>query len=67
MTPTDDLRSLSVGATPGPWRQSGPGDHAGWVFMSDSMPYEHQIVGSVIPDRPTDAELIVWLRNHADA
>ena len=52
----EDLRALSAAATPGPWRESG-----GYVW-SNEHPARVALACS-----DADAELIVWLRNHADA
>jgi len=55
-----DLRALSAAATPGPWAPWGePGSYV-HVWTSD----ERMVARDALTQ---DAELIVWLRNHADA
>ena len=58
----DDLRALSVAATPAPW------------VVDESLIDGSPMVGGPWPlvvaleiEAASDAELIVWLRNHADA
>ena len=55
----DDLRALSAAATPCPWEQ-GPDPAADWMIA-----HGHEWPGAFV--HPTDAVLVVWLRNHADA
>ena len=58
-----DLRALSAAATPGPWVAYKYGVVA---TDRDGTPYEP--CGDYQDDmRWADKELIVWLRNHADA
>ena len=59
----DDLRALSAAATPGPWKSYKYGITA---RNAAGAPYEP--CGDYQDDmRHEDKELIVWLRNHADA
>ena len=61
MTPADDLRALSAAATPGPWETDrAPQNEMLTVQTLDGT----GVVYDAIYD--ADAELIVWLRNHAD-
>lgn len=56
----DDLRALSAAATTGPWRPWGePGSYV-HIWTAD----ERMVARDALTQ---DAELIVWLRNHADA
>lgn len=58
----DDLRALSVAATPGPWRAYKYG-----VIGSGDL-RNGDVCGDYQDDmRWDDKALIVWLRNHADA
>ena len=60
MTPADDLRALSAAATPGPWRPWGePGSYV-HIWTAD----ERMVARDALTQ---DAELIVLLRNNADA
>lgn len=62
MSAADDLRALSVAATPGPWETDrAPQNEMLTVQTLDGT----GVVYDAIYD--ADAELIVWLRNHADA
>lgn len=57
MSAADDLRALTAAATPGSWAQDDDlvrGPRGGYIMH-------------VAWDGLADAELIVWLRNHADA
>lgn len=56
VTAADELRALTDAATPGPWRESG-----GYVW-SNEHPARVALACS-----DADAELIVWLVNHAQA
>ena len=56
MSAADELRALTDAATPGPWRESG-----GYVW-SNEHPARVALACS-----DADAELIVWLVNHAQA
>ena len=55
----DDLRALSAGATPGPWRNGFP------RVIAATGGEARDLAFSV--SRVADARLIVWCRNHADA
>ena len=55
MTAADDLRALSTAATPGPW----------WAMRGVMFDDQTNAVGNATTI--DNAELIVWLRNHADA
>ncbi len=57
MSAADDLRALSAAATPGPWDQA---EHAPWMIDSPGP-----AVAACVHE--PDAELIVWLVNHAAA
>ena len=59
MTAADDLRALSVAATPGPWRNGFPRVIAATGGEARDPAFS--------VSRVADARLIVWLRNHADA
>ena len=56
----DDLRALSAAATPGPWYRAGSGGSL--LSEATKAPVNPSYGG-----RAADAELVVWLRNHADA
>lgn len=59
----DDLRALSAAATPGPWVGYKYG-----VTATDRDGTLYEPCGDYQDDmRYEDKELIVWLRNHADA
>ena len=58
----DDMRALSVAATPGPWT---PGMSGNETLIAAGLCGPIVIVGVDLARE--DAELIVWLRNHADA
>ena len=55
----DDLRALSAAATPGPWHNGFPRVIAATGGEATDLAFSVK--------RPDDAELIAWLRNHADA
>lgn len=57
MTAADELRTLTAAATPGPWDQA---EHAPWMIDSPGP-----AVAACV--HKPDAELIVWLVNHAQA
>jgi len=59
VTAADDLRALSVAATPGPWRNGFPRVIAATGGEARDPAFS--------VSRVADARLIVWLRNHADA
>lgn len=60
MTAADDLRALSAAATEGPWEVDDRRMYH--VIWRGADP----VAGGMSADS-TDAELIVWCRNHADA
>lgn len=63
MTAADDLRALSAAATPGPWD-----GHRHTIFEPiDDAPDGEAGAEVADVDHPEDVDLIVWLRNHADA
>ena len=62
MSAADDLRALSVAATPGPWNQWGVRVRGSYVHIWTAD--ERIVARSVLSP---DAEFIVWCRNHADA
>lgn len=55
MSAADDLRALTAAATPGPW-------HPDEDYIRGPG---GEYVANV--NRATNTELVVWLRNHADA
>jgi hypothetical protein len=59
----DDLRALSAAATPGPWD-----GHYHTIFEPLENTPDGE-AGAEVADvgHPEDLELIVWLRNHAEA
>ena len=60
MTAADELRALSAAATEGPWEVDDRRMYH--VIWRGADP----VAGGMSADS-TDAELIVWCRNHADA
>lgn len=60
MSAADDLRALSVGATPGPWDQWGVRGSYVHIWTAD----ERIVACSALSP---DAEFIAWCRNHAAA
>lgn len=64
MSAADDLRALSEAATPGPWTVNPDASH----YLAPHVYYGGGMGGlrcGGLHDH-SDAELIVWLRNHAD-
>ena len=72
MSAADDLRALSAAATPGPWEidELEEGEDRPAVCTIDQsidiFPVQ-RLAFTNMGDDVADAELIVWLRNHADA
>lgn len=72
MSAADDLRALTDAATPSPWEidELAEGENRPAVCTIDGavdiFPVQRLAFTEMGDDR-ADAELIVWLRNHADA
>ena len=72
MSAADELRALTAAATPGPWETRTDADGFADIGALDAVSDEDW--GTLVVGRDpewgtdtADAELIVWLRNHADA